>query len=220
MIAVADRAKTSLAVWSLRRDVTVRVAPIAAPLWHGGDVAAALNMVDVVADAFVHLPGWDLVPFLSTEQVQKLVAHDEQLLGQVEWIASCIAAAHAPRPIASTRRAPAPEPLVDDSADTWSVAAAALILSRDPAIDVGRETLIAFLRDLGWVHRENGVYVPAAHTLDAGSLHHNRTWNPRTKVAYNQVRITRTGLQILHERLGGYATLSLEPTSNPTLLEV
>ncbi len=222
MIAVVEREATPLAVWTLRRNVTVRVLPALEPLWHGGDVAAALDMVAVMGDDYVRLPGHDLVPFLTTDQVRALTAGDLELTAQVDWIASCITASHSPRNAIVSRinRAVTPEPLVDDGAETWSVAAAALILSRDPAIAVGRETLVAFLRELGWVTRENGIVVPAEHTIDAGTLRRNRVWNPRTKVAYNQVRVTREGLQALHDRLGGYAALALDVHPAPTLLEI
>lgn len=221
-MAVMERVATPLTVWPLRRGgLTVRVLAAQEPLWHGGDIAAALNMLDATSAGFVHLPGWDLVPFLNTDQVRTVVG-DDQLLEQIEWIAGCLAASHTPRPGVPlhSRRDVVPEPIVDMTADTWSVGAAASILSRDPVITVGREALFDLLRELGWVDRRSGIFTPSPESIDDGFLIVNTVWARRAHVAYNRIRITRAGVTVLHARLGGVTTPTFDVPEQPALLEI
>jgi hypothetical protein len=105
--------------------------------------------------------------------------------------------------------------------ESYSVAKAAKILSRDPALDYGQQTLFAALQDsLGWITREAGVWVPSKASLQNGYLvRMTRRWPGQTEL-YRQVRLTPDGLKHLHERLGGVAALNLDAPVQPTLIEV
>jgi hypothetical protein len=104
---------------------------------------------------------------------------------------------------------------------TFSIRRAALMLSRDPALDYGEKSLFAALSEyMHWIHREGGIWVPTEEVLRAGHLvRHPRIVGPR-KTLYPQIRVTPSGLKTLHQRFGGVATLSLETPPALTLLEL
>jgi prophage antirepressor-like protein len=99
----------------------------------------------------------------------------------------------------------------------YSVADAAKILSRDPAIGLGRDRLFTLLAQWGWTTRSRGdgrwrvqqVAVNAGRLSEIPSSH----YHPRTGELVldpPQVRVTVKGLQEIHRRLGGTAQLALE----------
>jgi Phage antirepressor protein KilAC domain len=115
------------------------------------------------------------------------------------------------------------EPGLKELDTTYSVTAAARILSRDPALDYGRDTLFETMRRaLDMIERRQGIWVPKETALRAGHLvRHNRiVTRGRIKEAYPQIRITRTGLELLHHRLGGVAQLTLDGPEDLALVEI
>jgi hypothetical protein len=103
---------------------------------------------------------------------------------------------------------------------TYSVARAAVMLSRDPAIDYGQKALFETLASyMNWIQRVDGIWVPTREVLRAGYLvRHNVVAGPRK--AYPQIRITRAGLEVLHARFGGIAALTFDTPPPLTLLEL
>lgn len=96
----------------------------------------------------------------------------------------------------------------------YDVRAAAQILSRDPAIDTGQKRLFAYLREIGWIGRDNRPYqsqvdadrlrVIARSYLDLSSGEEQTT---------SQLRVTVKGIHELHKRLGGTGPVLLEVAS-------
>jgi hypothetical protein len=103
---------------------------------------------------------------------------------------------------------------------TFSVARAAVLLRRDPLIDLGRDALFQRMRELGWLSRDHETWIPATAQLQAGHLIRHRQRVRGRKDVYPQVRITRTGLETLHKALGGVADLDLDNASALTLVEL
>lgn len=98
-----------------------------------------------------------------------------------------------------------------------SVSDAAKILSRDPAIKVGRDRLFTILHEHGWTYRQrsDGRWRPMQTAIERGRLSEipKSHYHPRTGdlvLDPPQVRVTVKGLQELHKRLGGTAPLQLE----------
>ncbi|USY19691.1 phage antirepressor KilAC domain-containing protein [Nocardiopsis exhalans] len=111
-------------------------------------------------------------------------------------------------------------------ADSWdvlasgvgdlSVADAAKILTRDPAITIGRDRLFDQLATDGWVYRarSDGRWRAYQTQVDIGRLSElPQTYtNPKTKetsIGAPQLRITLKGLHELHRRLGGIRQLQI-----------
>ncbi|MEO6115972.1 MAG: hypothetical protein ABIP33_06270 [Pseudolysinimonas sp.] len=201
-----------------------------APLWHALDVANALDLTPEgldVAEVATYLPGWEddetgwAIPFVTTAVVRQIGADRPDFLARVDEIIATLQAGRV-----ATQSAHAPHQnrdvvdLVDVRAETFSVVSAANILSRDPVISLGRESLFHALREFGWITREAFAYIPADTALQAGWLARNQIWNPRKPVAYNQVRLTREGLQEVQRRLGGVASLILDANPILPLVEV
>jgi hypothetical protein len=98
----------------------------------------------------------------------------------------------------------------------FSVADAAKILSRDPAIETGRNRLFGILHELDWAYVQN-----ADHRYRAKQYAVERRWlselpqsytHPRTgelTLGAPQLRVTVKGLHELHKRLGGTATVAI-----------
>lgn len=158
------------------------------------------------------------------------LAHDEPTAAAAEfvpWFHELVDTLTA-EPLADDDVAPDPhdidEPLTDDT--VWTIAEAARILAADPALRAyGRDTLFqALRRQLGWIARDAGVWVPSATAEADGILQRYRVRDetrriePR-RVTYPQIRVTRTGLLELHRLLGGVADLALPGIPEPTLLE-
>ncbi|MGB3443836.1 MAG: phage antirepressor [Actinophytocola sp.] len=103
--------------------------------------------------------------------------------------------------------------LADASGD-YDVRAAAQILSRDPAIDTGQKRLFTYLREIGWIGRDNRPY---QSQVDADRLR----MIPRTYLdglsgeekTTSQLRVTVKGIHELHKRLGGTGPVLLEVAS-------
>jgi anti-repressor protein len=102
-----------------------------------------------------------------------------------------------------------------------AVADAAKILSRDPAITIGRDRLFAYMADLGWVHRQRADNRWRAYQrhVDNGRLSElpQPYENPKTgetTLGAPQVRVKVKGLHDLHKKLGGTAPLDLRETEN------
>lgn len=137
----------------------------------------------------------------------------------VAWVAETTRALTEPDTAASARH---PEPGVVELAagGTYSVRRAALILSRDPALDYGQNTLFTAMRDsLGWITRDLGIWIPTDDAMRQGWLLRHRVKIRTDRVTYPQVRVTDAGLRELHSRLGGIATLNLDPAPTLTLIE-
>jgi len=101
------------------------------------------------------------------------------------------------------------ETLAAGSGD-FAVADAAKILSRDPAIHLGRDRLFTVLAEQGWVYRQRGdhrwrvkqIAVEAKRLSELPASH----YHPRTGelvIDPPQVRITVKGVEELHRLLGG-----------------
>ncbi|WP_225870178.1 phage antirepressor [Corynebacterium silvaticum] len=96
----------------------------------------------------------------------------------------------------------------------YSVAQAAKVLSRDPAISIGRDRLFAHMEKLGWIFRPRGARrrhweASQAKAIDTHRLVHKLGKpfrNPHTgsmEVPSPTIRVTPKGLKDLHKTLGG-----------------
>ena len=100
----------------------------------------------------------------------------------------------------------------------WSVADAAKVLSRDPAIKLGQGRLFTVLKDMGWIYRQRGdgrwrVYQDQITTGRMSEIPASH-YHPRTGelvIDPPQVRVTTKGLAALHAKLGGASALALTP---------
>lgn len=99
----------------------------------------------------------------------------------------------------------------------FAVADAAKILSRDPAIKLGRDRLFTLLREWGWAFRQgvDGKHRAYQKAIDPGWLSEipQSHYHPRTGELVldpPQVRVTVKGLQALHKKLGGVAQLRID----------
>lgn len=98
-----------------------------------------------------------------------------------------------------------------DSTGDYSVADAAKVLSRDPAIRIGRDRLFKRMQGEGWVYRDRGTASWRAYQtqVDCGRLVeklgspylHEPTGEMR--VPNPTIRVTPKGMAELHKRLGG-----------------
>lgn len=100
----------------------------------------------------------------------------------------------------------------------FSVADAAKILSRDPAIKLGRDRLFTLMSGCGWVYRQRADNRWRAYqtAVEAGRLSELPAshYHPRTGelvIDPPQVRVTPKGLHELHRRLGGTQPLTVQP---------
>ena len=94
--------------------------------------------------------------------------------------------------------------------DPWfSVAQAAAILNRDPAIDTNQKTLFAWMHHSGWLDRPGNSWEPVRELIVLGYLTVVTRRVRGQAELYPQVGITPLGLQKLHQRLGGEGALDL-----------
>lgn len=98
------------------------------------------------------------------------------------------------------------------AADDYDVASAANILSRDPAIKIGRTRLFTYLANEGWIYRKHGAWAPYQTQIDNGRLmvlpqSHYHPRSGELVLDPPQIRITVKGLTELHKRLGGQSQL-------------
>jgi DNA-damage-inducible protein D len=103
-------------------------------------------------------------------------------------------------------------------AGDYSVADAAKVLSRDPAIKLGQGRLFTLLGQYGWAYRQRGDdrWRPYQSAVETGRLSELPAshYHPRTAelvIDPPQVRVTPKGLHELHRRLGGTQPLTIQP---------
>jgi DNA-damage-inducible protein D len=103
-------------------------------------------------------------------------------------------------------------------AGDYSVADAAKVLSRDPAIKLGQGRLFTLLGEYGWAYRQRADqrWRPYQSAVDTGRLSELPAshYHPRTAelvIDPPQVRVTVKGLHELHRRLGGTQPLTIQP---------
>lgn len=112
---------------------------------------------------------------------------------------------------------PEPGALADT---TYSVSRAARILSRDPLIDLGQRRLFEAMQGFGWIARDQTyTWIPSTEALRAGWLYRQHVRLTPHKALYPQVRITPTGLQELHTRLGALNALIVDEPTHLALVE-
>lgn len=102
----------------------------------------------------------------------------------------------------------------------YSVSATAKVLSRDPAIEIGRDRLFKHMHGLGWIFRTTGRRAhweaDQAKGIKTGRLSHKLGGgfiNEKTgewEQAKPTVRVTPKGLHELHKSLGGSTSVALE----------
>jgi prophage antirepressor-like protein len=99
----------------------------------------------------------------------------------------------------------------------FSVSDAAKILSRDPAISIGRDRLFTLMAELRWTYRQraDGRWRAYQAQVDNGRLSElpQQYEHPTTgeiALAAPQVRVVAKGLQTLHRHLGGIDPLYLD----------
>lgn len=111
-----------------------------------------------------------------------------------------------PRP-----RSPKPshDTAAEQTAEHYSVLAAANILDRDPAITIGRDSLFELLHKWGWAQKQADVWKPSRDMVFMGYLTVVEARVPGQHELYPQICITPLGIQALHQRLGGVAALNL-----------
>ncbi len=98
-----------------------------------------------------------------------------------------------------------------DSSGDYSVADAAKVLSRDPAISIGRDRLFAAMASAGWTFRDRSTNAWKAmqSQVDIGRLVEKlgkpylHETSGEMRASDPTIRITPKGLQELHKRLGG-----------------
>ncbi|TDZ91134.1 phage antirepressor [Mycobacteroides salmoniphilum] len=104
-----------------------------------------------------------------------------------------------------------------DSAGDYAVDDAAKVLSRDPAINLGRGRLFSFMAAEGWIFRDKGTSRWKAYQtqVDTGRLV-EKLGSPylheptgEMKLPAPTIRITAKGLAELHNRLGGSAQMPM-----------
>jgi len=103
---------------------------------------------------------------------------------------------------------------------SFSIARAARILSGDPAIELGQDSLFLAMKAKGWVQRIDGIWRPSEDLVKIGFLVRQPKRIPGQRQLYPQIRITEAGMQSLHRELQGVATLNLSETPHLTLLEI
>ena len=97
---------------------------------------------------------------------------------------------------------------------------AARVLSRDPAIALGQNSLFEAMQAIGWIHRIDGIWQPDTQLVKRGLLLQQQERVRGHKDLYPRIRITVTGMRNLHQRHGGIATLTLDPPITLTLVEI
>lgn len=196
------------------------------PLWNAYDVCDALEIHrDHIEDpdtAPHFTVDGEQTPFIPTDQVRTLAGGQHLFLARVEWILGCVMAARrSPLPRTTARLPRETVDLVDVRADTFTIALAARILDRDPAITIGRDALFDEIRRLQMVTKDaDGAFIPTVESTALGILARNDIWLRSSKIAFNKIRITPAGLEFLHTRLGGTATIDVDAPAAPTLVDV
>lgn len=108
-----------------------------------------------------------------------------------------------------------------NSAGDYDMRDAAQILCRDPFINIGRNRLAKYLREIGWLDHRG---IPYQRYVDQRLLDSK----PQTRTSHRtgeriacdpQVRITLKGLGKLHHLLGGTETLAIDTPTDTDPLE-
>ena len=160
----------------------------------------------------------DVVRALADERPMYIAGDRDEFS---DWFEQLLEREFAPGRLEQLVHAALPEEPGRKEGESFSVAKAARILSRDPALDYGQQSLFATMQDaLSWITREDNVWVPSDGALRAGLLIRQNRHIPGRRELYAQIRITPEGMRTLHQRLGGIATLTLEDRPHLTLVEV
>ncbi|MFN4000905.1 phage antirepressor KilAC domain-containing protein [Microcella sp.] len=191
------------------------------PLAAIGVLPAGVNFLDHVVDE-----SHSATLFYPLHRIQQIVRHspaDPTLVDELlTWLGDAIADLIAP-PVRRLPERNSSEPQAPAEPSTFSIGRAARILSRDPALTYGQQTLFDAMSRFGWIARELGIWVPAEQTIAEGWLVRHQVrlgYEKRSeRVLYPQIRITSAGLTELHTRLGGIATLNLEEQPTLTILD-
>lgn len=122
--------------------------------------------------------------------------------------------------ILDARTPPASEVLPVAGGISYTVARAAHILTGDPALQLGQQSLFEAMRLHGWIDRVDGWWRCAKDPVREGWLVIQPRRVPRHKDMYPQIRITRAGVTELHRILGGVATLTLDAPPALTLVDI
>ena len=107
---------------------------------------------------------------------------------------------------------PASETLPIAGGITYSIAAAAKILTRDPILRVGQTALFETLRGFGWIDRVAGWWRAGPIPVRNGWCVVQPRRVPGHRDLYPQIRLTRAGLTELHRLMGGIADIDLTLT--------
>ncbi len=197
--------------------------------WVTDDVLPAIRKTGSYSVAYVPAPAPFALPRTYVEALRALAdeaeareAAEQRALTEATRANTEAARADALVPAAAAWGA------MGDTTRDYSVAEAAKILARDPAIELGRNRLFGQIVALGMAFTkvEHGrmLYMPYQVHVDAGRLAlklGGRWQHPKTgemEAGLPQLRITIRGLEYLHKRLGGSAPLALsEAAEMPTL---
>lgn len=154
-------------------------------------------------------------PLTPLEYARRLVEAEERV--EIEARARLEAETHAKQLEAP---AAAWSHMAESSGD-YEVADAAKVLSRDPAINIGRDRLFSFMCAEGWIFRNHntGRWKAYQTQVNCGRLVeklgtpflHQPTGQMR--VPDPTIRVTPKGLAELHKRLGGTGQLALVAAS-------
>jgi hypothetical protein len=181
-----------------------------------GTPATAGEVGELVDDA------GQVVVFYSPTQVRAIATDNPSHLtgGFLGWFDEILAQLDTSRIEAildDVQRPPSPY-----ASKNYSVARAASILSRDPALQYGQTSLFETMRRaLGWIHRHpDGAWRPSDEAVKAGWLFVQPRSIPGPRASYPQVRVTEAGLTELHTRLGGLANLNLDDQTAVPLMEI
>jgi hypothetical protein len=109
--------------------------------------------------------------------------------------------------------------------ESYSVRDSARILDRDPVLrnlGLGQTVLFNTLASdpFNWIRREEDHWEPNDEALAAGYLIRHRVRVPARHELYPQVRLTRPGLDRVHEQLGGVAELHITSAELEPLMEI
>lgn len=157
---------------------------------------------------------------VKTREAEARPVEPERPMTELEMAERYVAALKRERELTAMVAELAPAAQAWDTLATASgdfdAARAAQILSRDPAIRMGRTRLFTWLANHGWIYRgSEGRWCAYQAQIDAGRLMilPSSHYHPRTGELVldpPQIRITVKGLLELHKRLGGAQALVLD----------
>jgi len=103
--------------------------------------------------------------------------------------------------------------------ELYTVAQAAEILDRDPAIMTGQNRLFDTMLRSGWTIRTGDSHRPSAEAVRLGYLEVTNRNIPVLDSPYPQLLVTVDGIRALHKRLGGQAEIRFTTTAPTALME-